>query len=1044
MVPGRVRVVAVIAFLATPLWAQRSASLAGRILDVSGGGIEGAAILAINQDTGLHRSTQSEPGGAYAITSLDPGPYTIKITKDQFRPINSFNVPLRAQEVTTGNFVLQVGSVFDEVSVEGVVQPIDRSDATVVNQFEHDEMDRTPINGGKILQFTTMTPGSTVTPATRGEAGQFTTNGQRPNANYFTVDGVSANTGVTAGGLPAQSTGGTLPGVSAFGSLDALAPIEAVQELQVRTSSSVAEFGRFPGATVSLATQSGSNGYHGTTLLHIRNEIASAGNWFANQAGFGRLPARLNDLTQTFGGPLKRNKTFFFLSYERVGLRESYIWRQPTPSIAERVNAAGWAQLPLSLYPAPNTGLLAPGIGEWVGASVLPAGLTTGAARIDQAIGSKASLFGRYNDSPSYNEFGNVGINHLDLRIQSLTIGLNVRPAPNLTFDARLNETQATANSVWSGSVTEPVSPPDGAPPPPPPVSNTPNCYLEPMVSAFLNLEAPCNYLVRFTIDGVGQLVSGPEGRRRQRQFQAVESTTLVHRSHQLGFGVDYRAITAIREDASPTLGIIADSPSDLGSMQNLWVFTIAPGTGGVPLSQSVQVQELSLWALDTWQPASRLTLTAGLRWEFSPAPVPSQAELKASPIYFYDPATATTALTTTPRALWPTSYSDFAPRFGLAYRMDKTGHSVVRMGGGLYYDSSLSIATDILNGGPLSAGQFQSARYAPFSTVLGYGFMPDLKLPLVWQWNAALEHAFGSRDTISLGYVGSFGWSLIRREVGGAPGDALTKYVALTTNDGRSNYHSLQAHYRRHLARGLDATASYTWSHSIDDDSSDAFLVWAGSGSPASNDRGSSDFDLRHSMSASVVYQFGPTKDDNSWRRYLTGWSLSGIFQARSGFPITVLQAEDFDGISLYNAFRPDLLLSQPVWIADSALPGGRRLNPAAFLPTQAGPLGIGTQGTLGRNSIYGFGMSQLDMSVSREFKKGESKSVALSLEVFNAFNTPSFADPVRYLDNPLFGQSTSTLNMMLGTGSPGSGLAPMLQQGGPRALQLSVRLKF
>jgi hypothetical protein len=1040
MVPGRVRVfLTVAAFCAAPLSGQRSASVVGRILDVTGAGVPDATVTVVNQQTGFHRTTQSEPRGGYAVTSLEPGEYTIKVAKDQFRHIYNFDVPLGGQAPTQIDFVLQVGSVFEEVRVEGIASPIERPDASVGGQFVHDEIARIPVNGGKVLDLLGMTPGTVVTPATRGEAGQFTTNGQRPNSNYFTVDTVSANTGVTAGGLPAQSTGGALPGVSAFGSLDALAPLDSIQELQVRTSSSVAEFGRLPGAGVALTTQSGSNGFHGSTSLRLRDEWFAAGNWFANQAGFGRLPLRLGDIGQTFGGPVRRDHTFFFLSYEWLALRQAYMWVQPTPSLGTRQAAAGWAQPALSLFPMPNAGQLTGGIGEWVGSSVLPAGLNTGTARVDQAVGSRAGVFARYSDSPSANQFGNLGIDHLDLRIQSLTAGLNARPTANLTVDLRFNETETTAYSVWSGSVAPPAPAPPGADTVGPPPSSAADCVLEPMVAAFLNSPAPCNYLVRFTIGGIGQLVYGPEGDRRQRQFQTLDSVAMQRKKHSLGFGVDYRAITAVREDAGNTLGVIADNVGDLTSMKNLWVFTVAPGSGGAPPAQTVKVQELSLWALDTWQPAARLTVAAGLRWEFSPAPVPTAADLLTNLIYFYDPASGTTELATQPRPLWPTSYGDFAPRLGLAYRLAADGSTVLRAGGGLYYDSSLSIATDILNGGPLSAGKFTSQRYAPFSTVLGYGFMPNLKLPEIRQWNVALEHAFGARDTLSVGYVGSSGASLIRREMGGVPGDSVTKFVALTTNNGLSDYQSLQIHYRRHFTHGLDMAASYTWAHSIDNDSSDAYLVWAGAGSPAANDRGPSDFDVRHSFTASVAHEFGRAKDASGRRGALAGWAASGIFRARTGFPITVQQAEEYDGIGVANAFRPNLVESEPVWIADGSAPGGRRLNPAAFQDTASG-----VQGNLGRNSIGGFGMSQFDVALSREFTSGEHRSLQLRIEAFNLFNTPSFADPVKFLDNPLFGQSTSMLNMMLGTGSPGSGLAPMLQAGGPRAFQVSARVKF
>jgi hypothetical protein len=253
---------------------------------------------------------------------------------------------------------------------------------------------------------------------------------------------------------------------------------------------------------------------------------------------------------------------------------------------------------------------------------------------------------------------------------------------------------------------------------------------------------------------------------------------------------------------------------------------------------------------------------------------------------------------------------------------------------------------------------------------------------------------------------------------------------VAMTTNNARSRYHSLEAQYRRSITSGVEAQASYTWSHSIDNDSSDAFLAWAGPGAGPSVDRGSSDFDLRHSLTASLTYtapgRFG-------------GWLLSGIWRARTGFPITVQAAEEYVGISFINAFRPDWVYGQPLWVADANSPGGRRLNPAAFAVQPAG-----VQGDLGRNVIGGFGMTQLDLALSREFRVSDRAGVQIRAEAFNAFNHPNFADPVKYMDSPLFGESPSMLNMMLGTGSPGSGLSPVLSSGGPRAVQLGLRLHF
>jgi hypothetical protein len=331
------------------------------------------------------------------------------------------------------------------------------------------------------------------------------------------------------------------------------------------------------------------------------------------------------------------------------------------------------------------------------------------------------------------------------------------------------------------------------------------------------------------------------------------------------------------------------------------------------------------------------------------------------------------------------------------------------------------------VNSGPLNVVQYRSGRNGIFSTQLRFAFPQDLRLPLVKQWNLSVEHALDDRNVVSLGYVGSSGRNLVRREIGGL-GSTATDWLAIATNHGASDYHALQAQYRRRLSRGIQALASYAWSHSIDNSSTDAGLYWAGSGLTPSQDRASSDFDFRHSLTAGFTYELPRG-----------GWALDGMVHARTGFPINVLNAEQYTGISFENVFRPSLVFDQPVWIADPSAPGGRRINADAF---QAAPSSV--QGNLGRNALNGFGMSQFDLALRREFSMGEKRSVQLRIEAYNAFNHPNFADPIRFLASPLFGQSPSMLNLMLGTGSPGSGLAPLFQSGGARSLQIAIRFSF
>jgi hypothetical protein len=1005
---GSLVAVLIACLVCPPAWAGRSAYIQGRVLDPSNAVVPQAAITIVNQESGFRHVTETASDGSYAVGSLDSGLYKVTVRKEGFRTMIRFNVKVTNLEAAQVDFALSVGAVQETITVEGTAPLPGQEDASIGVRVFRDDIQRLPLNGRGVLGLLELSPGTNVTPATRGESGQFTANGQRPNANYFTVDGASANTGVTAGGLPAQATGGVLPALSAFGSLDSLLPVEAVDELRVQTSNAMSELGRLPGANVALTSRSGSNELHGSAVYRFRNELLDANDWFANLAGVHRGPLRLHDIAPSFGGPIRRNRTFLFLSYQHMTLRGSYVFSQPVPSDATRAAAPFWVQPALDLYPQANGPDLGSGLAAWYGRNVRPSQLDGGLARTDHALTSRATLFARYNISPSSNEFGSTQINRLDLRFQSLTLGLNLRPSARWTIDLRGNESQAEAQSSWA---------PAGQ-------ASSSGCALEPMTSYLFPAAGTCDALVRFSIGGVGQVVTGREGTRRQRQFQTVESTGWKAGSHAVRFGADYRRMVPIRRDATGVLSAIADDITSLTDKKNLWL-------GSSPaISAAAEVTELSLWAQDTWQISPRLLITPGLRWELNPSPAAYYPST-----YFFDPQTGT-FFDRNNRLLWPVAYTNFAPRLGAAWRVRKSGRTVFRAGGGLFYDSSMSIATDLINGGPFSITQLTNGIYGIVRSLLSYAFMPDLKLPRLTEWNFTLDQALGAHDVLSIGYVGSKGSRLIRREVGG-PGNTPTALFALTTNNGASEYHGLQVQYRRRVLEGFQSLVSYCWSHSLDNDSSDAFLMWAGAGAPAARDHASSDFDLRHSLTAALSYEL-PAHPTGRARR-LGGWAIDSLVRARSGFPISVLLNEQYQGISVANAFRPDRILNQPVWIGGASVPGGKRLNRAAFL---AAP--DGTQGTLGRNSIGGFGMGQVDLALRREFRFQDRKVIQVRVEAFNVLNQANFADPVKFLSSAVFGQSTSMLNLMLGTGSPGSGLSPVLQTGGPRSLQATVRFRF
>ena len=1010
MNPGRILAFTIACLLLlTPAAAQNNSHVSGVIVDASAASVPSALVTVVNEDSGLRRVTMSQADGTYQVSSLQPGGYKITVRKTGFRTMIRFGVKLAELQTARVDFKLVVGSLQETVTVEGSALLVDNTDPTVSTVVSHDEIENLPLNGGGLLTLVELAPGTVTTPATRGEAGQFTVNGQRPNTHYFMVDGISANSGVGGGGLPAQSTGGSLPALTAYGSLDSLVSLDAVEEMRVQTSTTMSEFGRLPGAQISLLSRSGTNELHGSVLYAFRNEALAANDWFANQHGDPRAPQREQNVAATLGGPLWRDRTFFFLSYEDLILRQPFVWNQPAPTLHARENALVWASPLLNLFPTPNGPDLGNGLAEWTAGVSRPSSLHTGAARLDHAFSSRLTAFARYNESPSSTEFGSEPLNTLDILSRSITLGLNFRARPNLIFDLRANASAIRENSVWLPGGSTAMSP----------------CALEPTIDFFLHTGVSCDTLVRLSIAGVGQVVSGSEGNRRQTQLQIAPSGTWNIGAHSIRFGTDYRRLAPFRDDATGSINILADTLGDLASSSNFWATTT------VQQSTSAVVREISTYAQDTWRIFPRLTVTYGLRWEISPTP-----DLHSTAILL-DPVTGN--LTPFHQPIWKSRYANLAPRVGVALQPTADGRTVIRGGYGYYYDSSLSLATDLVNNGPLNVSSYTSGRRLVSSTKLGFGFMPNLELPLVQEWNASIEHAFSTHDVFSVGYLGSSSDNLIRREIGG-PGSTTALLFALATNHGTSEYHGLEAQYRRRMAQGLQMLVSYAWSHSIDNSSTDAGLYWAGSGFIPAMDRASSDFDVRHSLSAAFTYEIPKSQHPSWWR----GWAVEGTFRARSGFPINVMDSDQYQGIGYENIYRPNLVGGQPVWIADPSLPGGRRLNATAFQPAPLSADQTPTQGNLGRNALTGLGMAQLDLALRREFLNGEKRSIQLRIEAFNTFNQPNFADPARFLSSPLFGQSTSMLNLMLGTGSPSSGLAPIFQSGGARSVQVTLRFRF
>jgi hypothetical protein len=352
-------------------------------------------------------------------------------------------------------------------------------------------------------------------------------------------------------------------------------------------------------------------------------------------------------------------------------------------------------------------------------------------------------------------------------------------------------------------------------------------------------------------------------------------------------------------------------------------------------------------------------------------------------------------------------------------------------------------IQTKIISGTsfPLSTS---AAAPPPFTTSPPVSFLavvdPNHVLPRTYEWNAAVEQTLGKADVLTVTYLGAAGRKLMRFDIYNEPNPEFTGQFQLMTNGADSSYNALQAQFRHRLAHGLQTLLSYTWAHSIDNASSDANYLNVPPGD-SSSERGSSDYDIRHTFSGAVSYSI-PAPASGIWKAIFGSWSTDAIVYARSAPPVNVVTGLDpFGGLlsGVDSVQRPNSVSGAPLWIGDPNVAGGKSINPAAFIvPTAT------EQGDLGRNALRGFGAMQVDLTLRRQFKIRERLSLQARADIFNIFNHPNFGPPTNYLSSPLFGQSTQMLGASLGGGGQNGGLNPLYQIGGPRSAQLALKLQF
>lgn len=1050
----------------------QDAQVQGQVTDSSGATIPRALVRVVDQRTGAERRTETDSSGEYSVPALNPSIYKMLVQAPGFSISVSNAIILNVAQNAVINFKLEVGGTSSRVVVNAGDLSVNTTDATVSTVIDRQFVENIPLNGRTFQSLIGATPGVVATPTpVAGEQGQFSVAGQRAGSNYFSIDGVSANFAAAVAQYQAQAGNGGLPAFSGLGTTASLVSLDALQEFRIESSTYAPEFGRSNGAQIVLATRSGTNAFHGTAFDYLRNDAFDSTDWFADNTGQPKPRERQNDFGGVLGGPIRKDKSFFFFSYEGLRVTQPLFQISDVPSLAARSSAASNLNAIVDLFPLPNGPETDTDLAQLAASTPNHGDLDAASLRLDQVVNSKLTLFGRIDHAPSsvdvvYSGFPASNPFKTEVNIDTGTVGAIALLAPTVTDDFRFNYSRAHAEQhTGFDNFGGAVPPPSSAIWSPVQDQNTGNVVLALGTGRNTTFDA------------------GTYGNNVNRQFNVTDSASVAWGKHSMKFGFDFRRLTPTQGPPSSWL---------------IYEWLVAPSlvNGDVPdIIEMWQDQSnirqiyhnFSSFAQDTWKLSPRLTLTYGIRWDYNPPP--SEANGAANAPYTLSEITDLSTATLLPRGspLWHADWKNFAPRLGLAYQFapNKERPLVLRAGFGQFYDLGTDTAPFVDN----SEGWFP---YSIASVLCEFGegpycsntvpytgpkppfvfddttqnsmraFDPNLKLPYSLEWNVALEQTISPNQTFTVAYVGSVDHRLLRDDVTANPNPAtsdLFSTIYVTKNSAYANYNALQLKYQRRLLHGFQALFSYSWSHSLDINSSD--VTYENPGLPSTlynvrQDYGNSDFDIRQTFSAALTYDIPYPKIQNRLAKAtLENWSINSNNTFRTGAPFNVFYSPETPGEFTNGSgsafeFRPNQVAGQPVWISDKAVPGGRELNAAAFtVPSTL------EQGSEPRNNISGFSLVEMDIGLRRQFDISERVNLQFRAEGFNVINHPNFGNPLNTLGTCAlgvpctpevgFGTSQAMLNQSMGSSNfHGTPLNALYQVGGPRSLQLSMKLQF
>ncbi|MGZ5481186.1 MAG: outer membrane beta-barrel protein [Pyrinomonadaceae bacterium] len=1059
-----------IAFISTLILLGASSALAqshrgsvrGTVYDPNGAVVPGIRITLTNVATSQDRTTESDADGNYGFVAVAPGQYRL-VTDDGGRI--GFARREEVIEVLVNQerrIDLNIFISHAPVTVESVTAPLKNDSASLGTVIENRQVEGLPLDGRNFFELSLLVPGAL--PPAQGSAGSvrgdfaFSVNGAREDSNNFLLDGVYNVD-------PKLNTFGVRP------------PVDAIREFENLTSTYDASFGRSAGAQVNVVLKSGSNDFHGSIFEFHRNGALDARNLFvpANEPSPKYIR---NQFGFSIGGPIRKDKTFFFADYEGTRSREGITRVTNVPTLAER--NGDFSQSLFGVPIIPGTGMPFPG-GSIPGAAINPIGRNIAAlyplpnrpdrfanfvsspvqqdrndhfdVRIDHLLNSRSSWAFRYSfgDRDLFEPFAGSGFslvpgygNDVTRRSQNAMISETHVFSPALVNDLRLafnRVASAVLQENQGTSVNRAVGMPE--------LSSNPRDF----------------GLSFITITGFSPL--GHEGNNPQNSvtntFQILDSATYSRGRHLWKFGGDVRLVqqNAFRDVQSR--GLLQFSPfgqitfNALGDL--LLGFPLVTGGARVDNAQHLRSNSYNLFVNDSVRVTRNLTLIGGLRYEYNTPPV--DAFDRAT---IFDPATGRLVPVGTagvPRSGFHADKNNFAPRVGFAWTLGDDGNTVVRGGYGVYYDQSALAPGEALYfnrpyfdfnlffslpGLPLTVNNPFPAFF-PFALPdSALAIQRDLRTAYMQHWSASVQQQLGRSRLLEVAYVGSKGTKLLSARDINQPAPSVLPlglpfvprpnpfFDDITQIESRANsrYDSLQARFQQRLDFGLALLGSYTWSKS-EDDASNFFSSAGDPNFPQDSnnlrpERGPSNFDARHRFVLSYSYDlpFGKGRryfaDDGWVSTLLAGWQTLGIVTLQSGRPFTVALLPEIDNSGTGRSVLGFGANDRPNLVGDpnlSSPSADRWFNTAAFaFPAP------GTFGNAGRNILRGPGYQNVNASLVKNTLLTERLNLQFRAEVFNLFNHPNLNLPDNFLGSPTFGRITSARD--------------------PRHLQFGVKLLF